>query len=86
MRKEEIELEQMEILKNNTLEKINENLYLTNYQKQVLENYHIPFQNCKNAKELLFYLSDITDEEEYDELEEVARQIDEFSYYHETHK
>lgn len=86
MKEEQIESEQLEISKNNTLEKVNENVYLTKYQKKVLDDYHIPYQNCQSMKDLLFYLSDVVDEDEYDELEEVARQIDEFSYYHETHK
>jgi len=86
MKEEQILNEQLEILENNTLEKVNENIYLTKYQKKVLEDYHIPYQNCQSMKDLLFHLSDIVDEDEYDELEEVARQIDEFSYYHETHK
>ncbi len=75
----------VDLVKQNTLEKVG-NVYLTNYQKEVLEKYHIPYENCQNGKDLLFLLSDIVDEEEYDELEEVANQIAEFSYYHETRK
>ena len=55
---------------------------MTNYQCEVLDKFHIPYQNCQTTKELLFYLTDILDEEEYDELEEVAREIAEFDYYH----
>lgn len=77
--------EELENLPKNDLEKVG-NLYLTKYQQQVLEEYHIPYQTCGSAKELLFLLSDIVDEEEYDELESVANEISEFSYYHETRK
>ncbi len=80
---EEIEKEELETLKENELEKVG-NIYLTKYQKKVLDEYHVPYEKVSNTKELLFLLSDIVDDREYDELEEVARQIDEFSYYHET--
>lgn len=74
------------IVEQNKLVHIKDNLYLTNYQKEVLEEYHIPYQNVKSNKDLLFYLSEIGDDEEYDELENVARELADYSYYHETHK
>ena len=77
--------EELENLPKNDLEKVG-NLYLTKYQQKVLNEYHIPYQTCGSTKELLFLLSDIVDEEEYDELENVANEIAEFSYYHETRK
>lgn len=81
MKREEIEESVSKVLEANTYEQVNKNLYLTKYQKQVLEEYHIPFQDCQNSKELLFLLSDIIDDEEYDELENVAREIAEYDYY-----
>lgn len=74
------------IVEQNKLVHIKDNLYLTNYQKEVLEEYHIPYQNVKSNKDLLFYLSEIGSDEEYDELENVARELADYSYYHETHK
>ena len=74
------------IVEQNKLVHIKDNLYLTNYQREVLEEYHIPYQNVKSNKDLLFYLSEIRDDEEYDELENVARELADYSYYHETHK
>jgi len=70
----------------NKLVHIKDNLYLTNYQRDVLEEYHIPYQNVKSNKDLLFYLSEIGSDEEYDELENVARELADYSYYYETHK
>ena len=70
----------------NQYKKINENLYLTNYQTKVLDDFHIPYQNCKNARDILFLLEDTYDDEEFEELDEIARQIEEYSYYHETNK
>ena len=74
------------IVEQKKLVDIKDNLYLTNYQREVLEEYHIPYQNVKSNKDLLFYLSEIGDDEEYDELENVARELADYSYYHETHK
>ena len=76
---------QENFISNNMLEKVG-NLYLTKYQQKDLQEHHIPYMDCQDMKSLLFLLSDISDDEEYDELEDVAREISEFSYYHETHK
>lgn len=77
----EIEKDISQVIYDQTLEKVNQNLYLTKYQQQVLTKYHIPYQKCQNYKELFFFLSDILDEEELDDLEEVAREIAERNYY-----
>ena len=74
------------MVEQNKLVHIKDNLYLTNYQREVLEEYHIPYQNVKSNKDLLFYLSEIGSDEEYDEFENVARELADYSYYHETHK
>ena len=75
-----------QMVEQNKLVHNKDNLYLTNYQREVLEEYHIPYQNVKSNKDLLFYLSEIGSDEEYDELENVARELADYSYYHETHK
>ena len=75
-----------QMVEQNKLVHIKDNLYLTNYQREVLEEYHIPYQNVKSNKDLLFYLSEIGSDEEYEELENVARELADYSYYHETHK
>ena len=75
-----------QMVEQNKLVHIKDNLYLTNYQREVLEEYHIPYQNVKSNKDLLFYLSEIGSDEEYDELENVARELADYSYYHENHK
>ena len=75
-----------QMVEQNKLVHIKDNLYLTNYQREVLEEYHIPYQNVKSNRDLLFYLSEIGSDEEYDELENVARELADYSYYHETHK
>jgi len=80
---ENFEKEFAKLIEENTLEKVKENVYLTKYQKYILEENNIPYTTCNTMNELLFLLSDITDDEE---LESVARQIEEFHYYNETKK
>ena len=80
MNEKDIQKEVMKTIENQTYEKVN-SMYLTKYQKEVLDHHHIPYQDCQDVKELLFYLSDILDDEEYDDLENVAREIAEYDYY-----
>lgn len=79
-----MENELNEILQQNSLIKINPNLYITKYQKDILEKHNIPFQSCQNPKELIFLLQDVLDED--DDLEEILAQISEFDYYQNTQK
>lgn len=83
---EELEKIMNETTNKETLEKVNDHLYLTKYQLDVLNRFSIPIQDIKDVRELLYYLSDIASEEEYDELEEVAREISDYYYYHEMRK
>lgn len=69
-------------INDNKLKKIN-SYYLSNYQMNVLDNFNIPYSKCGTARDLLYYLQDIVDDEE---LDEVAREIEEYAYYHETNK
>ena len=86
MDKEQIEKEMEQIIEQNQYKKIKEGLYLTNYQESVLKEHHIDYQNCESARDILFLLEDTFDDEEFEDLEEIARQIEEYSYYNETNK
>lgn len=68
------------------LNKINDKLYLTNKQIEVLEKYDIDYHT--SIEELLFKLDEILNESdgEYMDLEEVSNSISEFNYYHNTNK
>lgn len=68
------------------LNKINDKLYLTNKQIEVLEKYDIDYHT--SIEELLFKLDEILNESdgEYIDLEEVSNSISEFNYYHNTNK
>ena len=69
-----------------TLNKINDNLYLTNKQIEVLDRYDIEYKN-KNIEELIYEIEDILNEDDsYSDLEEVSIGLSEFNYYHNTKK
>lgn len=66
--------------------KINDKLYLTNKEIEVLEKYDIDYHT--SIEELLFTLDEILNDSngEYTDLEEVSNSISEFNYYHNTNK
>lgn len=76
------------ILDNNKLVKINDNLYLKQYQIDVLEMFHIEYQKCSSISEILFFIDEVleSDAGETEVLEEVADSLQEFNYYHNTNK
>lgn len=80
------ESEFVNLVKQNELKKVGKNLYLSDYQMNVLDKYHIPYKGVSDSKELLFMLNEIPDDDEYDELENVASMIAEISYYKDTKK
>ena len=68
------------------LYKINDKLYLTNKEIEVLERYDIDYHT--SIEELMFKLEELLNESdgEYADLEEVSNSISEFNYYHNTNK
>lgn len=69
--------------------KLRENdIYLSDYQVEVLNKYDIHYQNYTSMESLLFAVEDVieTSFEEAEELTMVADQIAEFNYYHFTNK
>ena len=66
------------------LNRINDNLYLTNKEIEVLERYDINYNT--SIEELMFNLDEILNENDYEDLEEVSNSIAEFNYYHNTKK
>ena len=78
---EEIVKETHEGLK---LNKINDNLYLTNKEIEVLDRYDIDYHT--SIEQLMFNLDEILNENDYEDLEEVSNSIAEFNYYHNTKK
>ena len=80
-----IDKELDELFKSNELEKINDKLYLTRNQIDILKRYDIEYSN-KSIDELLFELEDILNYEDNDELEKLSMDLSEFNYYHNTNK
>lgn len=68
------------------LNKINDNLYLTNKEIEVLEKYEINYNT--NIEMLMFEIDEILNDSngELIDLEEVSNSISEFNYYHNTNK
>jgi len=68
------------------LNRINDKLYLTNKEIEVLEKYDIEYHTSIN--DLLFKIDEILNDAdgEYPDLEEVSNSIAEFNYYHNTNK
>lgn len=74
-----------EIFKQNELEKINDKLYLTRNQIDILERYDIEYKS-KSIDELIFEIEDILNYEDSDELDKLSMDLSEFNYYHNTNK
>ena len=77
----------MDTHKDLSIKKINDNLYLSNKQINILDRYEIDYMN-KTIDELLFEIESILDDS-YDELidlEELSIELAEFNYYHNTKK
>ena len=80
-----IDKELESIFKGNELEKVNDKLYLTKNQIEILKRYDIEYSN-KSIDELIFELEDILNYEDNDELDKLSMDLSEFNYYHNTNK
>ena len=74
-----------EVFEQNQLEKINDKLYLTKNQMDILERYDIEYRT-KSIDELIFEIEDILNYEESEELDKLSMDLSEFNYYHNTNK
>lgn len=75
-----------DIVEDHSLIKVNDQLYLKKYQIEILDLYHIAYQNCSSISEILFLIDEVLESDDFDALEEVARDLQEFHYYHNTKK
>jgi hypothetical protein len=78
-----------ETINNNSLVKINNNLYLKRYQTEILDYYKIDYKTCSSVSEVLFKINDVLDNEEvedYEMLSSIALELQEFNYYNYTNK
>ena len=74
-------------IENNKLIKINKNIFLTNYEINILEMYKINYHTCNNYQEILFFVEEeIELNDDSQELEQILLSISERNYYQNTHK
>lgn len=70
----------------NKLIKINNNLYLTNNQIDILNRYGIEYKTANNLRDLMVKIENIIDYEDIEELELLLDKLSERQYYEETNK
>lgn len=72
---------------NNKLIKVNNNLYLTNNQIDILKRYNIDYETSNSLRDLMIKIEDILDyEEDIQELEDLLDKLSERNYYEFTNK
>ena len=71
----------------NKLNKISDNLYLSNRQIEILKRYEIDYKKFNDIKSLMYEV-EIALEEVYDadDLQALSIELSEFNYYHNTNK
>lgn len=70
----------------NKLIKVNNNLYLTNNQIDILKRYDVNYERCTSLRDLMIKIEDILDYDQYDELEGLLDTLSERNYYENTNK
>lgn len=71
----------------NKLVKINNNLFLTNNQINILKRYNIDYETSSSLRDLMIKIENILDyEEDIDELEILLENLSERNYYENTKK
>lgn len=71
---------------NNKLQKINDNLYLTNNQIEILKRYNIDYEISTSLRDLMIKIESILDYEDIEELETLLTTLTERNYYENTNK
>ena len=57
----------------NRLVKINNKLYLTNYQIEILNKYNIDYKSLGNLSSIIYVAEEILEEDDYEDLDEIIR-------------
>lgn len=70
----------------NILVKINNKLYLTNYQIEILNKYNIDYKSLGNLSSIIYVAEEILEEDDYEDLDEIIRELAERNYYENTNK
>ncbi len=71
----------------NKMNYINNKVYLTNFEIDVLNKYKINYNNCTDLKSIIFEIEEVlTEDESLDDLEAISKSISERDYYLNTNK
>ena len=70
----------------NKLIKINNNLYLTYNQIEILKRYEVDYETTNSLRDLMLKIENIRDYEDIEELELLLDKLSERQYYEETKK
>ena len=70
-----------ETINQNKLIQLNEKIYLNYNQIEVLKKYRIPYENCTSINEIIFYIEELLEEDEYEDLENISKSLAEIDYY-----
>lgn len=62
------------------------NLYLSDEEISILDKYKIDYKSCSDYHSLLYLIDDLLEYDEYDDLENLSRDISERNYYLFTNK
>ena len=70
------------------LVEVGKNMYLTNREINVLNQYKIPYQKCQNLKEVLYEIEEVIQDMDIvdEELDLISSTIAERDYYQNTNK
>ena len=69
------------------MHKVRENgLLLTDKQVNVLEKYEINYKNIRNMNELIYEIEEILNQDYYEDLDLVSKELAEYNYYNNTNK
>lgn len=71
----------------NKLNKISDNLYLSNRQIEILKRYEIDYKKFNDIKSLMYEVEIVLEEVyDVDDLQALSIELSEFNYYHNTNK
>jgi predicted ester cyclase len=74
-------------LEDNKMNKIGDNIYLSNKQIRILDKYKINYKKYTDIKSLIFEIEQIISESyDVNDLEELSIELSEFNYYYNTNK
>ena len=71
----------------NKMNDLGNNIFLTNFEIEVLEKYDIDYRNSSNLKSIIFEIEEILNEDSsLEDLEIISKSISERDYYLNTNK